>query len=481
MKKHKKILIASIIFVILLASIVLGVFSFGYSKYEKIQKYSIVEEEVINEELDVETIEHLSGYMTFAIFGVDARDNDTLGKGTLADVNMICRINNDTGEIRLMSIYRDTFLDVNGKESFNKLNSAYSAGGPEQALKALNKNLDLNITDFVTVNWKAVADAINILGGIDVEITKNEFRDINGYITETVESTGVPSQHLKSAGMNHLDGVQAVSYSRLRLRDTDFQRTERQRLVIQLAMEKAKSAGIGTLLQLVDTIFPQVMTSLDDGEMITIAKSISRYHIGASDGFPFTKKNKIMGAKGDCVIPLSLSSNVTELHKFLFDKDDYVPSATVKKLDQLIKSHMSRVDANEAAAASRARETYEETLEDESETLEGMENIPETDENGETIPRETDENGETIPRETDANGELSTDDLESESGTGSSTSESTQPTGPSESGGSSAAPSDSPETGESTTAAPSSEAPTPTESSVAETPAPTAATEPVPQ
>ena len=110
-----------------------------------------------------------------------------------------------------MSVFRDTYLNIDDDNDYNKINHAYFTGGPNDAAKALNKNLDLNITDFVTFNWKAVADGINILGGVDMEISRAEFYYINSFITETVEATGVYSTHLKHAGMTHLDGVQAVA------------------------------------------------------------------------------------------------------------------------------------------------------------------------------------------------------------------------------------------------------------------------------
>ena len=163
---------------------------------------------VKNEELADETLEKMEGYWTVAVFGVDSRGSNT-GKGANADVNMVFNINRETGEIRIVSVFRDSYLNIDDKGSYNKLNQAYFVGGASQAVKALNKNLDLDIQDYVTFNWKAVADAINILGGIDMEISKAEFSYINSFITETQKATGIPTTQLKSAGMNHLDGVQA--------------------------------------------------------------------------------------------------------------------------------------------------------------------------------------------------------------------------------------------------------------------------------
>ncbi len=180
-----------------------------------------------------------TGYWNIAVFGVDSRDGNT--KNALADVQLICSINQETGEIKLVSVYRDTYLKIDSRGPYHKINEAYFKGGHKQAVSALEENLDVKINDYATFNWKAVAQAINVLGGVDIEITQPEFKYINAFITETVNSTGIGSTQLASAGPNHLDGVQAVAYCRLRLMDTDFQRTERQRKVISLALEKSKT------------------------------------------------------------------------------------------------------------------------------------------------------------------------------------------------------------------------------------------------
>ena len=201
-----------------------------------------------------------TGYWNIAVFGVDSRDGNT--KNALADVQLICSINQETGEIKLVSVYRDTYLKIDSKGTYHKINEAYFKGGHKQAVSALEENLDVKINDYATFNWKAVAQAINVLGGVDIEITQPEFKYINAFITETVNSTGIGSTQLASAGPNHLDGVQAVAYCRLRLMDTDFQRTERQRKVISLALEKAKQADLATRTNLVKAILPQISTSV---------------------------------------------------------------------------------------------------------------------------------------------------------------------------------------------------------------------------
>ena len=389
-----------------------------WSLLQRDETFSV--QSVKNEELADETLEKMEGYWTVAVFGVDSRGSNT-GKGANADVNMVFNINRDTGEIRIVSVFRDSYLNIDDKGSYNKLNQAYFVGGASQAVKALNKNLDLDIQDYVTFNWKAVADAINILGGIDMEISKAEFSYINSFITETQKATGIPTTQLKSAGMNHLDGVQAVAYGRLRLMDTDFARTERQRKVIQAAFEKAKKADFSVLNNIIVTVAPQVSTNIDTMDLVRMAQDISKYHIGETGGFPFARGDANMGKKGACVIPTTLESNVVELHKFLFDDEDYTTTDQVKQISAKIISDTGLSKEGEfvyhadTSGGSVYRPTTAAAEEETSEVLETDEDgnpieteEPETDEDGniiETKEPETDEDGNIIEtEETDEDG-----------------------------------------------------------------------------
>lgn len=290
-------------------------------------------------------------YWTVAVFGVDSRDGG-LEKDNHSDVEMVCVVNQETGEIRIVSIFRDTYLQVSEDGKFHKINQAYYDGGHEQAVEALERNLDLKIDDYATFNWKAVADAITILGGIDLEISESEFAYINGFITETVNSTGLGSHHLEHPGMQHLDGVQAVAYARLRLMDTDYKRTARQRLVISLAMEKAKQADFKTLTTVINTVLPQISTSIGLNDLLPLAKNMKKFHIGENGGFPFSRGETYIGKK-DCVIPLTLESNVIQLHQFLYDDMEYQPSQVVKKISAQIAADSGMGDVAENAPESK--------------------------------------------------------------------------------------------------------------------------------
>lgn len=286
-------------------------------------------------------------HWTVAVFGVDSREG-TLERGTNSDVIMLVNIDKRTGDIKLVSVYRDTYLKINDEGEYHKINEAYAQGGHKQAVKALEENLDIRIDDYVTFSWAAVAKGINALGGVDIELSDAEFYYINAFITETVQATGIGSAQLSHAGMNHLDGVQAVAYGRLRLMDTDFNRTARQRKVISLAMDKAKAADAGTLTSLAAAILPEVSTSVGLDDLQPILKALDKFQISESTGFPFARQTARIGSK-DCVIPTTLESNVVTLHQLLYGEEDYQPSQRVKAISQQIAADSGFTEAGENA------------------------------------------------------------------------------------------------------------------------------------
>ena len=336
-KKRKKSKVAFFFTMLIAEVFVLGViFAYAYAlkQYSKIQRPDYNVEQVLNTDLSEKKLAEMRGYRNIAVFGVDSRDS-SVGRGNRSDVIIICSIDQPNGEIQLVSVYRDTYLDV-GKNSFQKATHAYSYGGPARAVKMLNDRLDLNITDYITFNWKAVATAVNILGGVDIDITPAEFKYINSYITETVKGTGIGSVQLKAPGMQHLDGVQAVAYARLRYMDTDYQRTERQRKVVELAFEKAKKADPKTLNDLLGNVLSMVATNLTWQDGLDVINDIGKYKLVDTQGFPFKKDDMTKGTKGFIVVPIDLVSNVVKLHSYLFGDENYEASAKVKAYSERI-------------------------------------------------------------------------------------------------------------------------------------------------
>lgn len=282
---------------------------------------------VINEDVDVTTQTLLKGYRNIAFFGVDTRDGSLEGN-TRSDSIIIVSINQETKEVKLVSVYRDTCLQVPGY-SYTKANHAYAYGGAELAMSMLNTNFDLDITEFATVDFGVLAQVIDALGGIDIEVTDAEFSLINPLIDEQNRVTGSDSPHLESSGYQHLNGTQATAYARIRKIDSDFKRTERQRLVLSKIFEKAKTADVGTLLNLIDTVLPQVYTNLSSTELISLAKDIFSYNIVDQSGFPFEYTTGSMSDGLSYVFAVGFETNVNELHNYLFGNEEYTPSTTV--------------------------------------------------------------------------------------------------------------------------------------------------------
>ena len=271
------------------------------------------------------------GYRNVALFGVDARDGE-LGKGTRSDTIIIASINQDTQEIKLVSVFRDTYLNL-GNDSYNKCNAAYAKGGPEQAINMLNSNLDLDITDYVTVGFAGLIDAVDALGGIEMDVTDAEISHLNNYQLCMAQELGVDYIPVKESGKQLLNGMQATAYCRIRYtKGDDFRRAERQRDVLTAMMNKAKLASVSDLTNMVNAVLPQVQTSLNVNEIISVLGSVASYDVVTSDGFPFegNREGITMGSKGACVIPATLEDNVKRLHELLYPETEYTPSSQVK-------------------------------------------------------------------------------------------------------------------------------------------------------
>lgn len=279
----------------------------------------------------------MKGYRNIALFGVDSTTG-ALTKNTRSDTIMIASINQDTGECKLVSVYRDTYLNLSN-DSYNKCNAAYAKGGPEQAINMLNMNLDMNITDFVTVGFAGLTDAIDALGGVDIDVDESEISHLNNYqlcIAEDLKREYTP---VTETGYQRLDGLQATGYCRIRYTaGDDFKRAERQREVLSAVADQAKKASLPTLTETANSVFEEVYTSLDLSEIVDMLGDVGTYYISDTDGFPQEnmRATGTIGSKGSCVIPTSLEENVKWLHKFLFDTDNYEPSETVKQCSEKI-------------------------------------------------------------------------------------------------------------------------------------------------
>ena len=340
--KTKKILFAVEIIVLLL--FIGGLYVYGQlnSKLDKINQPVLDDSKImVNQEVQdsIDAQEStLTGYTTYALFGIDHRDKNAALGGENSDTIIIASVNNDTKDVKLVSVYRDTLLNL-GNDTYSKANAAYAYGEAEQAITMLNTNLDLNISEYATVNFNALTTIIDDLGGLDMPMSYAEIVHMNNYCVETSEETGKdytpielperPDDIEKIQYTYHLNGVQATSYCRIRYTASlDMGRTERQRRVIQMIVSKAKSAGLGKIFTIMDDVFPMVTTSMDKTEILQLLPSLIGYSIDDTTGFP--SSYKFSNVKGSIIVPTSLETNVIELHKFLYGDEAYTPSATVK-------------------------------------------------------------------------------------------------------------------------------------------------------
>ena len=343
-RQKRKLILFGVEFLLLLILLVVLYFWSIISKvnFEDFSK----SEAGINEGLDERL---LKDYTNIAIFGLDSRPGTSYENG-LSDVVMIASIDNDTKEVRLVSVYRDTYLSV-GKGNYNKINSAFAKGGAKNAVQALNTNLDLNITDYVCVDWNALIETIDALGGVEIDVQENEVQYINAYVDDTADwVSGASRTHVSSAGMQTLNGTQATAYARIRYTaGDDFMRAARQRIVLQAMMDKVKTAKVGTLVDIVNDVVDDVSTTFTVAELISLASSVQKYSIAGTTGFPFQLTAGTYNGN-DLVVPVELDKNVEQLHEYLFTSEDaedkYEVSDYVKKISDYIKESTGVTEDN---------------------------------------------------------------------------------------------------------------------------------------
>ena len=338
-KKRKKHIIIKILIIIILIMIIIvaGAGTGGYlylkNKLDKINYVEIDEKEI---EITEGVEEQLLGYRNIALFGVDSR-SDSYGKGNRSDCIIIATINQDTKDIKLTSVYRDTYLQITGR-SLDKVTHAYSYGGAALAMSTLNTNLDLNITEFVTVNFDSLVDIVDALGGVEVDVEKNEVEYLNSYLEETARVAGVTAKKVTKAGKQTLNGAQAVSYCRIRYTaGGDYKRTERMRTILTAIFTKAKSKNITELNKLADKILPKIYTNIESNEVLSLLPQVASYSMGESTGWPYETKGATINGVWYGV-PVNLAENVKKLHQELFNDDNYEVSAKVKSISNSIIS-----------------------------------------------------------------------------------------------------------------------------------------------
>lgn len=342
MMKNKTVKIILIVLSAILIGIILflaiaglSFYLFMNNKLNKINYVSLNKDEI---EINEGVTDNLSSYRNIALLGLDTREDSF--SGCRSDGIMIVSINEKTHDVKIKSVYRDTYLDIRRNDTDNfyldKITHAYAFGNAGLTLSSLNRNLDLNITEFVAVNFSSVVEIVDSVGGIDMDITADEVKYINGYIKGVERNTGKKSSQITTPGRHHLDGVQALAYCRIRYTNGgDYKRTERMRDVLIKTFEKAKTLNPVEINKVVDTTLPHIYTNIEKKKVSEAISQMFTYHVSESAGWPYDVQGQMIGGVFYGV-PANLEEDVSKLYFDLFGIENYEPSQTVKDISNEI-------------------------------------------------------------------------------------------------------------------------------------------------
>lgn len=357
MKTWKKITIL-VILILVLALLIVGIAVYSYMG-------SIVEEmhEPTPDDYDLSLVD-VDGYINILLLGVDSRDMENI-KGTRSDMIMIASINKDTYDVKLTSVYRDTYLKLGDTSTYDKITHACSYGGPEMTMKSLNQAMDLNLSNYIVVNFKTVADVVDAVGGITVDVQDYEIYQLNKYTKQTANNIGREDYQLVSAaGEQTLEGVQAVSYGRIRKGvGDDFKRTERMRIVVMKVLEKVKTMSFSQIKEIIDMAVPQVQTNLTMNDILALGIRLPSYSISSGAGWPYQWTTGTIN-KVSYVFPNGMANNTLQFHQDVFGQEDYVPSATVNAISNEIIARITAARENDELKGEKEGESKKDDIEE---------------------------------------------------------------------------------------------------------------------
>ncbi|MBR4020899.1 MAG: LCP family protein [Firmicutes bacterium] len=389
MKKWQKGLIIAIIVLLVLT---IGIGSFVVSKLGLLNRVDIKDRELGCVDVD--------GYVNILLLGVDTRDMSNI-EGAGADAIMILSLKEETGEVKLMSVYRDTYLMMGDEGYYDKITNANRIGGPALMMQSLNQAMDMNISKFAVVNFQAVADLVDAVGGITVNVEDYEIEQLNKYTKQTAKNIGKKDYQLvEKAGEQTLEGVQAVSYGRIRKGvGDDYKRTERMRIVVSKVFEKIKVMSVSELNEIVNLMMPQVQTNLRNRDIFTLAARLASFNIQGSEGWPYEKSSGPINGIS-YVYAQTLESNTIELHKKMFGQEDYQPSELVITMSNQIISDVSssknqkNKDKDKNKDKKSDKDEQKETEKDTNKDSQSSDKITEAQDDATAKPEETPEDTE---------------------------------------------------------------------------------------
>lgn len=336
-----KVLLGIFTVLSVLSGTLLCVIAFGQKLYNQMDHEELVLDEgesLVNDE--VLNLKKDSGVINIALFGVDARKNTY--EGTRSDAMMVLSYNQDAKEATITSVVRDTYAWINEDRGYDKINHAYSFGGPALAIQALNNNFDLDIEYYIAVNFNAVQEIIDAIGGVEVEVEGYEIAEVNRVIRE-MKKQGVfeTAPELSETGVQTLNGQQALAYMRIRkVGNGDWERMERQREVLSKIFENVKAMKKSELVSLAQDLLPYIKTNLPFKEAISLGTEVLLNGLTTLTQSQLPSTDESYGTKLSngiyYLIPTTLEENVKEWHRQVYKDEDYQVTSGVQSISDAI-------------------------------------------------------------------------------------------------------------------------------------------------
>lgn len=267
---------------------------------------------------DPDTVDAINDIFNVLVIGCDTRKKGGVGR---SDAMILFSVNEDTEKIHMTSIMRDSYVSIPGKGN-NRINAAYAFGGGKLLLDTIETNFGTDVDKYVSFDFYSFVDVVDSIGGIEVEVTEAEIPVLNSYVKELNKLNGREegTYYVTQSGQQHLNGTQALGYARIRyVGDGDFERTNRQRTVIEKVFEKAKTLNLLEINDLLNTFLPQVKTNLTQEEILSLMLKALEYlqYDLESHRLPVDDSWKYMRVNGMSVLGIDLEKNQIALKEFI--------------------------------------------------------------------------------------------------------------------------------------------------------------------
>ncbi len=313
MRKHKKIIIIILFLILGIISFFVGMgISVLKSMINKVERTNIDNSNLgINSDID----NQYDDVKNIALFGIDSTEDS--GR---SDSIMILTINNKDNKLKITSLMRDSYVSIDGHGK-DKLNHAYAFGGPELAVKTINKNFDLNISDFVTVNFSSLPKLIDAVGGVEIDVDGEELKFINNYINDLNFKNKTNYATINKTGLQHLNGTQAMAYCRIRYTSGgDYKRSDRHREVLENLIQKSTSISVLKYPELLSELLPMLKTSLSSGEIMNYGvQGVKLVNSLEQDRYPKDENSEEAMINNVYYLKFDERATIEALHNWIFN------------------------------------------------------------------------------------------------------------------------------------------------------------------